>query len=216
MTLDALAAAGVVAVIRAPSAESAVAAAAAAISGGVSAIEITFTTPDAPRAIEHLAADGVLVGAGTLTEPAQAAIALNCGAQFLVSPGVDDALAAAMAETGLTTLLGAVTATEVMRVRQLGGDAVKLFPASIGGVELMRALREPFPDLVVVPTGGVTTDNLGAWLAAGALAVGAGSALCPHEAVRLGHYDEIRERARAFAAAVAASRAGGPAGRPGI
>ena len=206
--LEALAAAGVIAVIRAPSAEAAVAAAEAAITGGVSAIEITFTTPDAPRAIERLAAGGVLVGAGTLVEPRQVAAAAASGARFLVSPGSDDELVAAMAATGLTTLVGAFTASEIMRVHRLGADAVKLFPAGIGGVALLRALREPFPDLAVVPTGGVTPDNVGDWLAAGALAVGAGSALCPAEAMRTGRFEEIRERARAFTTAVAAARAG--------
>ncbi|HEY4278271.1 MAG TPA: bifunctional 4-hydroxy-2-oxoglutarate aldolase/2-dehydro-3-deoxy-phosphogluconate aldolase [Conexibacter sp.] len=205
--LAALAQAGVIAVVRAPSAEAAIAAGEAIVAGGVPAIEVTFTTPDALRAIERLAAAGVLVGAGTVTDPAQAASARDAGAQFLVSPGSDDELVAAMTATGLVTLAGAYTASEAMRVRRLGVDAVKLFPAGVGGVALLRALREPFPDLAVVPTGGVSPENVASWLDAGALAVGAGGALCPAASVAAGEWDQIAARARAFAAALEAARA---------
>jgi 2-dehydro-3-deoxyphosphogluconate aldolase/(4S)-4-hydroxy-2-oxoglutarate aldolase len=208
MSLAALADAGVVAVIRAPSAGTAVAAAEAVAAAGVRAVEITFTTPDALTAIRRLASrDGLLVGAGTLTEPAQAAAAAAAGARFLVSPGIDDGVVDAMRATGLATLAGAYTPTEVMRARRLGVTAVKLFPAGIGGIGLLRALREPFPDLAVIPTGGVTPENLGEWLAAGALAVGAGGALCPAAAVRAGDFGEVTRRAAAFVLALEAARA---------
>jgi 2-dehydro-3-deoxyphosphogluconate aldolase/(4S)-4-hydroxy-2-oxoglutarate aldolase len=94
-----------------------------------------------------------------------------------------------------------------MRAR-LGATAVKLFPAGLGGVALLRALREPFPDLAVVPTGGVTPGNLAEWLAAGALAVGAGGAMCPQEAIRAARFDDVRERASTFVRALTAARGG--------
>jgi 2-dehydro-3-deoxyphosphogluconate aldolase/(4S)-4-hydroxy-2-oxoglutarate aldolase len=198
--------AGVIAVIRAPSAAAAIAVADAALGGGVRAVEITFTTPDAPRAIERLSAAGALVGAGSLTTAGQARAARDHGARFAVTPGLDDELVAEVVASGLPTVAGAYTAGEVMRARRLGAQAVKLFPAGVGGVALLRALRDPFPDLAAIPTGGVTPDNLAEWLAAGAVAVGAGAALCPPDAVLAGRYEEIRARAQAFAAALEAAR----------
>ena len=156
------------------------------------------TASDAAAAIERLAARGLLVGAGTITSRAHAREAADAGARFLVSPGLDDEVLEAMLATGLTALPGVFTAGEVMRARRLGAAAVKLFPAGAGGPGLLRALREPFPDLAVVPTGGVTAANLGEWFAAGALAVGAGGSLCPPGATA----DDLRQRAAEFTRAL--------------
>jgi 2-dehydro-3-deoxyphosphogluconate aldolase/(4S)-4-hydroxy-2-oxoglutarate aldolase len=112
-----------------------------------------------------------------------------------------------MLDTGATALVGAYTATEVARARAAGAHAVKLFPASVGGVPLLRALREPFPDVAFVPTGGVTPDTLPMWLAAGAVAVGAGGSLCPADAVAAGRVDELRRRATLFLDALVQARA---------
>jgi 2-dehydro-3-deoxyphosphogluconate aldolase/(4S)-4-hydroxy-2-oxoglutarate aldolase len=125
------------------------------------------------------------------------------GARFLVSPGTDDPILAEMTATGVVTLAGVYTASEVMRARRLGASAVKLFPAGTGGVALLRALREPFPELPIVPTGGVTPENLDGWLAAGALAVGAGGALSPSGA----SLEEIERRATAFNVSLKEARA---------
>jgi 2-dehydro-3-deoxyphosphogluconate aldolase/(4S)-4-hydroxy-2-oxoglutarate aldolase len=208
MSLAALAEAGVIAVIRAPSPQAAIDAAEAVAEAGVEALEITYTTLDAAAAIAHLSGQGLLAGAGTLTDPAQAREAAEAGARFLVSPGLDDDVLAAMSATGLPALAGVFTASEVMRARRRGASAVKLFPAGVGGVGLLRALREPFPDLEIVPTGGVTAANLGEWLAAGALAVGAGGAMCPPDAIRAGRFGELRERAREFVRALEVARGG--------
>jgi 2-dehydro-3-deoxyphosphogluconate aldolase / (4S)-4-hydroxy-2-oxoglutarate aldolase len=201
--IEAIADAGIVAVIRAGSADAAVAAGETLAEAGIGALEITFTTPGATAAIERLAARGLLVGAGTVTSRAHAREAADAGARFLVSPGLDDEVLEAMLATGLATLPGVFTAGEVMRARRLGATAVKLFPAGAGGPGLLRALREPFPDLAVVPTGGVTPANLGDWVAAGALAVGAGGSLCPPDAGR----ELLRLRAGEFVRALAAARA---------
>lgn len=209
LTLARIRDAGVLAVLRAPSADAAIAAADALIAGGVRGIEVTYSTPDVPAALAGIRArhgDGVVLGAGTLLDPPQAAEAAAAGAQYLVAPGLDDELVHAMAATGAIVMAGAVTPTEVMRARKLPVDVVKLFPGSIGGPGLLKALRGPFPDLAILPTGGVSTVNVGEWLAAGALAVAAGGELCPASALRDGDWDEVTTRARAFAEAVESAR----------
>ena len=204
--------AGVIAVLRAPSATAAVRAVDALVAGGVTAIEITYSTPDAEDALAQVAdryGDAVLLGAGTLTRPEQAARAVAAGAQFLVSPGTEAGLAGAMRATGALVMLGALTPTEVMAASALGADVVKVFPASLGGVGYLRALRGPFPDIPLMPTGGVTSDNLGDWLAAGAVAVGVGSELCSPDAMRAGDWAAVERNARSFTAALVAGRAAG-------
>jgi 2-dehydro-3-deoxyphosphogluconate aldolase/(4S)-4-hydroxy-2-oxoglutarate aldolase len=167
---------GVIAVLRAPSRDAALFAVDALVAGGVRAIEVTYSTPDVPGVLAALAerhGDGVTLGAGTLRRPEQATEAVAAGAGFLVAPGLDDALVAAMRATGATTLAGALSPTEVLRAVALGVDAVKVFPGSLGGPAYLRALRAPFPDVPFMPTGGVSAGNVGEWLAAGAFAVGA-------------------------------------------
>ena len=204
-TLRQLADAAVVAVIRARSGNGAFHAAEAIARGGINAIEITFTTPDAAHVIAELRKtqpDDVILGAGTVTSEAQAEAAVAAGAQFIVTPGTPPALGRAVVQTGAVTVLGALTPTEGMMVAELGGDAVKIFPASLGGPSYLKALRGPFPDLKLIPTGGVAVDNLGEWLGAGALCVGAGGELCSTQLVSSRRWDEIERRAGAFAAAV--------------
>lgn len=199
---------GVLAVVRAPSTEAAVAAAEALVRGGVTGIEVTFSTPGALDAIAELRRrrPEALVGAGTVTTAAQAARAAEAGAEFLVSPGTLPDLARAMLDTGRTTMTGAMTPTEVMGAMALGVDVVKVFPASIGGPGLLKALREPFADAVLMPTGGVTAANLAEFLSAGAIAVGAGGDLLPRAALESGDWDAIEVRARDYAAALTAWR----------
>lgn len=208
-TLEKIRSAGVLAVLRAPSADAAIAAADALLAGGVRAIEVTYSTPDVPAALRGIRArhgDAVVLGAGTLLDPPQAAEAVAAGAEYLVSPGLDDELAGAMSATGAVVMAGAVTPTEVMRARRLGVDVVKLFPGALGGPALLKALRAPFPQLRFLPTGGVSAANVGAWLDAGALAVAAGGELCPAAALRDGDWDLVRTRAQEFAAAIDAAR----------
>jgi 2-dehydro-3-deoxyphosphogluconate aldolase/(4S)-4-hydroxy-2-oxoglutarate aldolase len=202
--------AGVVAVVRAPAAAAAVSTADALIAGGVRAIEITFTTPDATTAIAELAArygDSIVLGAGTIVVPAQAEAAAAAGAAFLVSPGSSPGVAKAMTATGRVVMLGALTPTEVMAAMDLGADAIKVFPGSLGGPAYLRSLRGPFPRAPFLPTGGVTAGNLGEWFAAGVTAVGAGSELCPAAAIAAGHWDVITGNAEEFTAALDRARA---------
>lgn len=200
-TLAAMRAAGVFAVLRAPSAEAASSAIAALVHGGVTGIEVTYSTPDAVGVIaaaRHRYGDRIVLGAGTLTRPEQAAEAHRAGASFLVSPGTRPELSAAMLATGAVTALGALTPSEVMAATELGADIVKIFPAALGGPSYLKALRGPFPELTLMPTGGVSVDNVAEWVSAGAVAVGAGGELCPSTAMTNGRWDEITERAAAF------------------
>ena len=206
--LAALRQAGVVAVLRAPSPDSALATVDALIAGGVTGIEITYSTPDAPGVIARVRDrhPQALVGAGTVLTPDQAGAAADSGAAFLVSPGTTPELAEAMLDTGLPVLSGAMTPSEVMTATALGVHAVKLFPASLGGPSFLRALRGPFPHVPLVPTGGVSADNLGDWFAAGALAVGAGGELCSSADIAAGRWSALTERAQAFTTALAEAR----------
>ncbi|REJ04146.1 bifunctional 4-hydroxy-2-oxoglutarate aldolase/2-dehydro-3-deoxy-phosphogluconate aldolase [Microbacterium bovistercoris] len=199
--------AGVLAVLRAPSPEAAIDAAEAIIRGGVTGIEVTYSTPDAPAVIRELIArhgDAAVIGAGTVTTAAQADAAAEAGAEFLVSPGTLPDLTRAMLGTGRVVMTGALTPTEVMSALELGVDVVKIFPASLGGPSYLGALRGPFPDAPLMPTGGVNPDNLAAWFAAGAVAVGAGGDLANAASVKAGDWADLEARAARFSAALAA------------
>ncbi|WP_353113161.1 bifunctional 4-hydroxy-2-oxoglutarate aldolase/2-dehydro-3-deoxy-phosphogluconate aldolase [Microbacterium sp.] len=201
--------AGVLAVLRAPSPELALDAAEAIIRGGVTGIEVTYSTPDAPAVIRELIArhgDAALVGAGTVTTPEQAERAAEAGAEFLVSPGTLPDLTRAMLGTGRVVMTGALTPTEVMTALGLGVDVVKIFPASLGGPSYLGALRGPFPDAPLMPTGGVSPDNLADWFAAGAVAVGAGGDLANGASIKAADWADLEARAARFSASLAAVR----------
>jgi 2-dehydro-3-deoxyphosphogluconate aldolase/(4S)-4-hydroxy-2-oxoglutarate aldolase len=143
---------------------------------------------------------------GTLTEIAQVEEAREAGANFLVSPHCDPDLAKAMVASGLAVMIGALTPTEVMQAYRLGSDVVKILPGSVGGPAYMKALRGPFPNIPMMPTGGVSASNLTDWFAAGAFAVGAGSELCPPALAKEGRFSEITARASEFLQAVEKAR----------
>jgi len=199
---------GLLAVVRGESRSAALEVVGALVEGGVVGIEITFTTPEAPRVIRDLDAeygDDILLGAGTVITREQVDRAAEAGSAFLVSPGCDPELLPAMLETGLLVLPGVLTPSEVMLARRLGAPAVKLFPGSSGGPSYLKALLGPFPDVSFVPTGGVSVDNVRDWFSAGALAVGAGSALAPPSLAGRDR-GQVVETARRFAEAVRAAR----------
>lgn len=207
--LSKLGEAGVVAVLRAPSAELAVRMVQALVAGGVRGIEVTYSTPgavDVVRTLDGLYGEEILLGMGTLTDVGQARQAQEAGARFIVSPHCDPRLGESMVATGLLVMIGAFTPSEIVSSWRLGADVVKLFPGSLGGPSYLRTLRGPFPDIPIMPTGGVTAENVGEWFAAGALAVGAGSELCPPALAREGRFEAISEGAQRFVQAVAAAR----------
>ena len=204
-TLKAIQDAGLIAVLRGPSQAITLKMVNALVKGGVTAIEITYSTPNAPDVLQALSqefADDLILGMGTLTEPYQAQEAVDAGATFLVSPHCDIELAGAMRATGVPMMMGALTPSEVALSRKLGSDVVKLFPGMVGGPTYMKTLKGPFPDIPMMPTGGVDKDNVDQWFAAGAIAVGAGSSLCPTHLAMAGKFDEITAIASQFMQAV--------------
>lgn len=200
---------GLLAVIRGPSPELTVKMVEALIAGGVLGIEITYSTPHAEDVVRTLSmqfGDKILLGMGTLTRPEQASTAKTAGANFLVSPICETDLVKSMVGSGLLTMAGALTPTEVFHAYGLGVDVIKIFPGSLGGPAYIKALRGPFPDIPMMPTGGVNAGNLTEWFSAGVVAVGAGSELCPPQLAKEGRFDEIAKRASDFVKAVKASR----------
>lgn len=201
---------GVVAVIRGESAQDAVAVSEALVEGGIEAIEITFTTPDAGSALSELrkrCGDTVQLGAGTITETRHIEEAHSRGASFLVSPGSVPELVERMLQTSLTCIPGTLTPTEIQRALDLGVPAVKLFPGSLGGPEYLKALRGPFPEARFVPTGGVSEQNVGEWFAAGAYAVGVGGSLAPKKLESEAQRQELVSGAQRLVAKVREARA---------
>lgn len=201
VVLERLSKVGVIAVLRAPSSESAVRAAETLVSEGITGIEVTYSTPDAAAAITRIRAnhgDAVYLGAGTVLTKAHAREAVDAGAEFLVSPGIDADVATTMVGLGVPAMLGALTPTEVMRASALGATVVKVFPASLGGPSYLAALRAPFPDVPLMPTGGVNAANLVDWFRAGAVAVGAGGDLVPKALLTAGDWTGIAAIARSF------------------
>jgi 2-dehydro-3-deoxyphosphogluconate aldolase / (4S)-4-hydroxy-2-oxoglutarate aldolase len=208
-TLSRIRSTGLLAVIRGPSPELTLQTVAALVRGGVTGIEITYTTPQAPQVVRQLRSEygeGILLGMGTLTEVQQAGEALEAGAEFLVSPHCDPELAGAMLGTGLPVMIGALTPSEVFQAHRLGADFVKIFPGSLVGPAYIKALRGPFPDIPLVPTGGVSLENIGDWMAAGVAAVGVGGELCPTSLALEGRFDEITARAEKYSTAIHRAR----------
>lgn len=200
---------GLLAVLRGPSPELTLKMVDALVEGGVLGIEITYSTPNAAEVVRTLNekfGDQILLGMGTLTSPDQPVEAKSAGARFIVSPHCDVELAEAMVDTDLAVMIGAFTPSEFVMAYRLGSDIVKVFPGSLGGPGYLKSLRGPFPHIPAMPTGGVNVDNVGQWFAAGAVAVGAGSALCPGAWAKEGRFDDIVEQARTFIGAVTKAR----------
>ena len=200
---------GVLAVLRGPSPDLTIRMVAALVEGGITGIEITFSTPNAAQVVRSLDQEfgsQILLGMGTLTLPGQVKEAMDAGARFLVSPHIESTLAETMASCGLPVMMGALTPSEVMQAWTSGSDVVKVFPGSLGGPAYMKALKGPFPEIPMMPTGGVNENNLEDWFAAGAFAVGAGSNLCPKELAIAGEFGKITAIARNFVSALQTAR----------
>jgi 2-dehydro-3-deoxyphosphogluconate aldolase/(4S)-4-hydroxy-2-oxoglutarate aldolase len=200
---------GVIAVVRTQTAEPIVPLAEALVAGGVIAVEITLTVPNALTAIRQLRqtlGPRAVVGVGTVLTARQAKEALDAGAEFVVSPILRPELVAVAHEADRPVMLGAYTPTEAQAAHTAGADFVKLFPADRLGPAYLKALRAPLPHLRLVPTGGVDLTTIGALFQAGAAAVGAGSSLVPAELVRDANWTALSELAGRFVAAARQSR----------
>jgi 2-dehydro-3-deoxyphosphogluconate aldolase / (4S)-4-hydroxy-2-oxoglutarate aldolase len=145
--------------------------------GGVGLVEVTADTPGALEGVRAAAAAGVAVGVGTIGSVDEARAFADAGAAFLVSPGVKVDVVRASVERGVPAVPGALSPTEIATATDAGADAVKLFPAGLGGPDYLRALRGPFSRVAFVPTGGIRPQDVGTWLDAGAVCVGLGAAL---------------------------------------
>ena len=198
--------------IRADSADAAKAVVDALVEAGLNVAEITMTVP---RAIDAIASvtkhfgDRVLVGAGTVTDAKTVKHAVDAGAEFIVSPCLVPEVIEAAHRADVAVLPGALTPTEVFEAFRLGGDMIKVFPAqNLGGASYLRALRGPFPQIPLVPTGGVTIDNMREMFDAGAAAVGVGSELVSKDALARRDYAAIGALGAQFLAAARQARAG--------
>lgn len=197
--------------IRASSTAAAVAAAKAVAHGGIHLLEITFTVPDAPRAIRELAGQReVVVGAGTVLTAAQASAALAAGAQFIVAPNLAAEVANVALTAGVMYCPGAYTTSEILAARAAGAHLVKVYPVGVaGGAAYIRVIRDPLPDVPMLAAGGTTLENFVPFLMAGCLGVGLGGSLAEAKLADAGKLDEIYQRARAFTQRLAAARSTG-------
>ena len=197
-----------VAVVRADSADALVDLSRALIDGGVSCVEITMTVPNALDAIARVSrelGDAALVGVGSVTDPETARRAVEAGAQYVVSPVFIPAVVEAAHAAGAAAMPGCLTPTEAFAAHSAGADVVKVFPADVVGMAFFKGVLAPMPFLKLMPTGGVTLDNAGEWLAAGAVAVGVGSALVDKKAVAAGDWATLTANAKRLRAAIDAA-----------
>jgi len=204
---------GVIAIIRADQGgEALVRTVLALVEGGIHCVEVTMTTPGALDAIaaaqRELAGADVLLGAGSVLDAETARMAVSAGAAYLVCPITDEETIRTGRRYGAPVLPGAFTPTEILRAWELGGDLIKVFPATLGGLDYIKAVAAPMPQIPLVPTGGIDADNVHTFIRAGVAAVGVGSALVSSSLIATGAFDEIRQRAERFAEAVAQARSG--------
>lgn len=172
--------------------------------GGISLVEFTLTGAGAYAAIAAACqefASSMYVGVGTTLQAHEAEEAIAAGAQFVVTPVVQLEVVAVCRSRGVPVICGAFTPTEAWNAHSAGTDLIKIFPASVGGPSYLRNLLGVFPQLRVIPTGGINVDNVRAYLEAGAVAVGAGSNLVSAQAVARGAWYQITAQARAYVAA---------------
>lgn len=207
--LDLIRRTGVIAIMRAKSSDQLLAAADAIRAGGVCAIEVTMTTPGALAVIEKATArqdEGVLFGAGTVLDAESARAAILAGAQFIVAPSTDLGMIEICRRYSVPVFPGAYTPTEIISAWQAGADMVKVFPASVGGPALIKALKAPLPQIDLVPVGGVEIDNTAEFIRAGSAAVGVGNALVDQKLLDAQDFKTLTERAKRFVEEVTKGR----------
>lgn len=193
---------GLVPVLRAQSEEMGHAIVEAMIAGGVTVVEVTMTVPgaiDLLRVLKRKYGSQLLLGSGTVTTAAQAAATIEAGAEFVVSPSLHPEVIAKTKELGKVSIPGSLTPTEVITAWTAGADYVKIFPCSaVGGASYLKALLAPFPELQLIPTGGVTQQTAADFLKAGARALGVGADLVNAKAIIEGHPELVTNAARAY------------------
>lgn len=210
--VSAIEAIGVVAVVRLDDPGAGAEVARALAEGGVTAIEVTMTVPNAVRLIADLSrslGDDVIVGAGTVTDAETAREVIAAGARFVVGPVFRPAVIAACHQLDVAVMPGCFSPTEILSAWEAGADVIKVFPATALGPTFFKDLRGPLPQVRLMPTGGVTRGNAGEWIRAGAVAIGVGTALVDKQAVAERRFDTIRTNAAHFVTAVREARSAG-------
>lgn len=199
---------GALVIVRTPSADGVVELCHALAEGGCRAIELTLSVPEVPRLISEIRAalPSVLLGAGTITHVSQMSELVGAGASFLISPVRFPGFIECAHELDVLAIPGCFTPSELFAAHAEGADFVKLFPAGGLGPRYLKEILAPLPVLRILPTGGINAENAAEWLAAGARAVGVGTALASPEWVRERRWDLIQTRARDLMAAVSAQR----------
>jgi 2-dehydro-3-deoxyphosphogluconate aldolase/(4S)-4-hydroxy-2-oxoglutarate aldolase len=201
---------GIVPVVRTPTAESAIRSIEAIYRGGIACAEITMTVPGAIHALEKIAdalGDKIVLGAGTVLDPETARACMLAGAQFFVTPALRISTIEMAQRYSKPIMPGALTPTEVLTAWESGADIVKVFPAgNLGGPKYIKALKGPFPQIEMIPTGGVNLETAGEFLKAGACAVAVGGELIDGATIAAGKYEVFEERARQYLAAVKSAR----------
>ncbi len=195
-TLQRLKGAGVIAVVRGNSKEEAVKASSAVVQGGMKGIELTFTVPNADKAISELVEmykhdSEIVIGAGTVLDAVTARLAIMAGAEYIVSPNFDKETAELCNLYQIPYLPGCLTITEMKEALKAGVDIIKLFPGSAYGPNIVSAFKAPMPQLNIMPTGGVSLENMEHWFNAGVVAVGVGGNLLA--SVASGDFDKVTE-----------------------
>lgn len=201
--------AGIVAVIRMKDPARLRAVVDALAEGGISALEITMTVPNAVGLIRELAPTlpaGFIFGAGTVVDAETVSKVVDAGAQFIVSPVFRREVIAACQRHAVAAMPGCFSPTEILDAWDAGADVVKVFPATALGPGYLRDVRAPLPQVKLMPTGGVTVENAGEWIRAGAVAVGVGSSLLDTRAIEAGDYGVLRRKAEQMIANVRAAR----------
>src|SRR6195256_5601850 len=198
---------GIVPVVRTASAEHAIQAVEAIYRGGIRAAEITMTVPGAIRALEKLAdrfGGKLMLGAGTVLDPETARACMLAGAEFFVTPSLRVSTIEMVKRYSKVICPGALTPTEVLTAWESGADIVKIFPCgNVGGPKYIKALKGPFPQIEMIPTGGVNLETAGEFLKAGACAVAVGGELVDAKTIKEGRFDIIEDRARQCLAVIA-------------
>ncbi len=201
---------GIVPVVRTSSADAAVRSVEALYNGGVRAAEITMTVPGAIRALEKVAdrfGDKLMLGAGTVLDPETARSCMLAGAEFFVTPSLRVSTIEVVKRYSKVVCPGALTPTEVLTAWEAGADVVKIFPCgNVGGPKYIKALKGPFPQIEMIPTGGVNLETAGEFLKAGACAVAVGGELVDAKSVKENRFDVIEERARQYLGVIARAR----------
>lgn len=200
---------GIVAVIRGVPEDKISTLAETLVSSGVRALEITVDSKNAYSVIEYLSKefkDRALIGAGTVLDSTSAQLAISKGADFILSPNFNPEVVKTSLRYGKVVIPGVMTPTEMMKAMECGADMVKIFPASVLGVKFIKDVKGPFPQIPIIPTGGINVDNVASFIEAGVEAVGAGGSLINKEAIKNSDFDTIKKTATQFVERIRAAR----------